>query len=362
MTRKRLPWLLVGLVVIAALAGVLYPKGSSGDTGSAQTALVGTNLGATPAPNFRLKDQFGRWTSLSGLRGRPVIVTFVGATCTTLCPVVAESIHRTLAELGTVRKSAAVVAISTDPEHDTPAAVARFSSEHGLMHRWHYLVGSRATLTPIWRAYHLYVAPKNAPPQIANAHTSATYLIDAAGRERVLMTSSPDVVGLDRDVRILLGLPSVSVAQVAIPAPQAGHPTPALSLPGLRGGTLTLQALRGKVVVLNFWATWCPPCKSEMPLLQRWYRSVQGKGVVVLGVDQQEGRKDVASFVRQVRVTYPIALDTDGVASAQFDVAGLPTTLVIDRQGIVRSFKPGMLDAAYLQSQLRSVVEGRTAS
>jgi cytochrome oxidase Cu insertion factor (SCO1/SenC/PrrC family) len=362
MTVRRLPWLLVGLVVVAALAGVLYPKGSNGETGSAQTALVGTNLDSTPAPSFRLQDQFGKWVSLTGLRGRPVILTFMGATCTTLCPVVAESIRRTLAELGPQQKAPAVVAISTDPEHDTPAAVARFSRDHRLLHRWHYLVAGRATLIPIWRSYHLYVAPKNAPRQLADAHTSATYLIDAAGRERVLMTGSPDVIGLDRDVRILLGLSSVSVAQVAIPAPQAGHPAPALSLPGLRGGRVSLKLLRGKVVVLNFWATWCPPCKSEMPLLQRWYRSVNGKGVVVLGVDQQEGRRDVASFVQHVHVTYPIALDTDGVASAQFNVAGLPTTLVIDRHGIVRSYRPGILDASYLESQLRSAVDGRSTS
>ena len=362
MTLKRLPWLLVGLVAVAALAGVLYPKGSNGETGSAQTALVGTNLDSTPAPSFRLHDQFGRWVSLAGLRGRPVILTFMGATCTTLCPVVAESIRRTLVELGPQQEAPAVVAISTDPEHDTPAAVMRFSRDHRLLHRWHYLVAGRATLTPIWRAYHLYVAPKNAPRQIADAHTSATYLIDAAGRERVLMAGSPDVVGLDRDVRILLGLSGVSVAQVAIPAPQVGHPAPALTLPGLGGGRLSLKSMRGKVVVLNFWATWCSPCKSEMPLLQRWYQGVKRKGVVVLGVDQQEGRKDVSPFVQQVHVTYPIALDTDGVASAQYDVAGLPTTLVIDRHGIVRSFKPGILDASYLQSQVRAVVDGRSTS
>jgi protein SCO1/2 len=362
MTRKRLPWLLVGLLVLAILAGLLYPRGSNTGTGRAQSALVGTDLGATPAPAFRLKDQFGQWVSLASLRGRPVIVTFMGATCTTLCPVVAESIRRTVAEFGPERNKPAIVAISTDPEHDTPAAVQRFSRQHGLLQRWHYLVASRATLTPIWRRYHLYVAPRNAPAQIANAHTSATYLLDGAGRERVLMTSAPDVVGLDRDVRILLGLPAVSVAQVALPAPQAGHPAPALRLPGLHGGTVHLRSFRGKVVLLNFWATWCGPCQAEMPLLQRWYLSEKAKGVVVLGVDQQEGRKDVEPFVRKVHVSYPLALDPDGVASAQFNVAGLPTTLVIDRQGIVRSFKPGVLDAAYLAAQLRSVVEGRATS
>ena len=355
--RRYLPWILLGPVVIAMIVGLLFPRGSATGTRSGGTALAGTNLGASPAPGFRLRDQFGRWVSLTSLRGRPVIVTFVGATCTTLCPVVAETIHRTVAELGPDSRRVEVVAISTDPEHDTPAAVRRFSLAHRLLGTWHYLVASRAILAPIWRAYHLYVAPKGAPAQLADAHTSATYLLDASGRERVLMTSSPDVVGLDRDVRILAGLSAFSAAEVAIPAPQVGHPAPPLDVPRLNGGTIHLASLRGHVVLLNFWATWCMPCKSEMPMLQRWYGSVRARGVVVLGVDQQEGRGDVAPFIRALHVQYPIALDTDGVASARFDVAGLPTTLVIDRQGIVRSFRPGILDAAYLSTQLRTVVE-----
>jgi peroxiredoxin len=99
-----------------------------------------------------------------------------------------------------------------------------------------------------------------------------------------------------------------------------------------------------------------------MPLLKRWYSSVRSKGVVVLGIDQQEGRQDVEPYVRTMHLNYPIVLDTDGVASAQFNVAGLPTTLVIDRQGTVRSVKPGALDASYLASQVRSVVEARATS
>src|SRR5437588_6601369 len=134
MTLRRLPWLLVGLVALGALAGVLYPKGSVGGTTRAESALVGTDLGAKPAPNFRLKDQFGHWVSLASFRGHPVILTFLGATCTTLCPVVAEDIRRTVAELGPERNKPAVVAISTDPEHDTPAAVKRFSLMHHMLH------------------------------------------------------------------------------------------------------------------------------------------------------------------------------------------------------------------------------------
>jgi protein SCO1/2 len=353
MTVKRLPWIMAVAVALLIALGVLYPRDANSSSAADRAALVGTNLDSMPAPQFALNDQFGKRVTLDSFHGRPLILTFTGATCTTLCPIVAETIHRTIQELGPRGSRAGVVAISTDPEHDTPAAVKKFSVEHGMYHRWDYLVGSRSTLVPIWRAYHLYVAPRNAPAVLADAHTSATYLIDGNGRERILMTDAPDPLSLDRDMRILLGMPGVSAGQAAIPAPEAGHPAPALNLPGLHGGRISLDSLRGKVVVLNFWATWCAPCKSEMPMLNAWYRRMKNQGVVLLGVDQQEGAGDVAPFVRRLGVTYPIALDTDGMTSARFDVAGLPTTLIIDRRGIVHSYRPGILDETYLSAQVR---------
>ncbi|HEX6507353.1 MAG TPA: redoxin domain-containing protein [Chloroflexota bacterium] len=353
MTWKRLPWLLVTVAAAAVLIGLIVPRGTSTQ---AEPALSGTILNSLSAPQFDLHDQFGHRVGLSSLHGKPVVLTFLGATCTTMCPVVAETLRRTAAELGKAAKRVAFVVISTDPEHDTHAAVVRFSRQHGMLQRWHYLVAGRAALTPIWRGYDLYVAPSNAPQSLRNAHTSATYVLDQAGKERVLMGENPDGVALDRDLRILLGLPAGSVAQQSLPAPQPGHPAPDLSLPGLKGGTLSLAAFRGKVVLLNFWATWCTACGPEMPMLQHWYNSLRSKGFVVLGVDQQEGREDIGPFVRKLHVNYPIALDQDGVASARFDVAGLPTTLLIDRQGRVRSFKPGALDASFLTAHLQPLV------
>src|SRR5947209_5529754 len=173
---RRMPWqrpaLAVLAIVILGMAGLMVPRG---DAQKAQAALLGDTLPPKPAPGFLLHDQWGHTVSLREFRGRPVIVTFSQSTCTQLCPVVAETIHRAILETGAAGRKLAVLAVSTDPEHDTVATARTFSRRHGLLHRWLYLMGSRHTLTPVWNAYHLYVAPANAPPALAQSHTSATY-------------------------------------------------------------------------------------------------------------------------------------------------------------------------------------------
>jgi peroxiredoxin len=201
---------------------------------------------------------------------------------------------------------------------------------------------------PVWHAFYVYVAPKNALEKLRQAHTSATYVLDGQGRERVLMTSNPDTGTLVRDLRILLGLTPQAAGADSVPAPQAGHPAPAFQLRSLSGSTVRLHDLRGHVVVLNFWATWCTACRSEMPMLARWSKAVRSSGVVVLGIDQQESARDAAAFVRRYRVPYPILLDSSGDVSATYGVAGLPTSLVVDRHGMVHAVRAGILDQSFL--------------
>ena len=101
--------------------------------------------------------------------------------------------------------------------------------------------------------------------------------------------------------------------------------------------TLSLADLDGKVVVLNFWASWCPPCRFEMPDFEAAWKEYRDQGVVFVGVAVSDSEEDARSFAEQTGVTYPIGLDGEGVTSVAYEVTSLPTTVFIDREGrIVR--------------------------
>jgi cytochrome c biogenesis protein CcmG, thiol:disulfide interchange protein DsbE len=149
---------------------------------------------------------------------------------------------------------------------------------------------------------------------------------------------------------VKLGAQSLAVAAVAAlaavlvwrlthetPPPKAGAPAPSFSLHRLDGtGAVSLRSLRGKTVVLNFWASWCDPCKREAPALEQLWRQYRGRGVVVLGVDSGDARSDANRFLSAHGITYPIVVDPNlMVAANHYGVPGFPATFVIDPQGRV---------------------------
>jgi len=118
-------------------------------------------------------------------------------------------------------------------------------------------------------------------------------------------------------------------------------PAPSFRLPRLDGGTLALAELRGRSVVLNFWASWCIPCKDEAPLLERAWREYRDRGVVVVGVNIQDLEPEARRFIAQTGATYPQVRDRDGSVSRAYGTTGVPETFFINRNGrIVRKF-PG---------------------
>jgi cytochrome c biogenesis protein CcmG/thiol:disulfide interchange protein DsbE len=128
---------------------------------------------------------------------------------------------------------------------------------------------------------------------------------------------------------------------------------PPLELPRLSGrGTGSLADYRGKVVVLNFWASWCVPCRKESPLLERWHRQISARGGTVLGVDVLDVTSDARRFIREFGLTYPMLRDRDGQTIKDLGVAAYPETIVLDRRGRIAATRRGPVDDAYLRRQV----------
>jgi len=140
-----------------------------------------------------------------------------------------------------------------------------------------------------------------------------------------------------------------------IEAPQAGYLAPDFTLTSYLGDEITLSELRGQPTVLNFWATWCPPCRAEMPHLQNAGIRYLGR-VHFIGVDQGESSELVSQFAREFGVTFPLLLDGDYVVSDKYGIRALPTTFFIDSHGVVREVFTGILNQAVLEDRLAKLM------
>ncbi|MBA3242480.1 MAG: TlpA family protein disulfide reductase [Acidobacteria bacterium] len=133
----------------------------------------------------------------------------------------------------------------------------------------------------------------------------------------------------------------------ALPSRGAGQEVrkaPALILRDLQGRNLRLNDYKGKVVLINFWATWCPPCRAEVPDLVKWQREYRGRGLQIIGVTYPpQTTKEVRRLVRNLKVNYPVALGTKQTKALFFQGETLPVSVIIDREGNVRDIIEGIL-------------------
>ena len=132
---------------------------------------------------------------------------------------------------------------------------------------------------------------------------------------------------------------------------------PELALENLAGEPESLTDYQGQVVLLNLWATWCPPCKAEIPILQEYYEEHRADGFVILGVDSQESPEVVENYIVTTDVSYPIWIDEQGKAGEAFSSFSLPTSFVIDREGTVRLAWVGEISKAMLEKHVTPVIE-----
>ena len=139
---------------------------------------------------------------------------------------------------------------------------------------------------------------------------------------------------------------------------RARRATPEISLPTLDGRMFRLSEQLGKPVIVNFWATWCPPCRAELPAFEEVYKNHRSDGLVIVGVDIAEPQDVVTKFVADMGLTFPIALDSDGEALALYRVQGLPTTLFVGRDGTILDVTVGgPLTKAAIESKVTDLMK-----
>ena len=193
---------------------------------------------------------------------------------------------------------------------------------------------------------------ENAPAQTSHHHDKR--------RRRILIFSIVSLLNLAL-LALLLKLLLTPAPNATLSDPLIGHPAPNFSLAVVQPSTiksiLSLSNFKGKAIVLNFWASWCDPCKEEAPILENAWKQVQaqGKNIIFLGIDFQDSHSNAINFLQANGITYPTVLDTDGSVVTKYHIVSLPDTIFINKQGIVVSKVLQQITAQALSTNLQLI-------
>jgi len=159
----------------------------------------------------------------------------------------------------------------------------------------------------------------------------------------------------------LSAVPGSTTTGGLIPSPREGFLAPDFTLENLDGESITLSDLRGSVVVVNLWASWCPPCRAEMPALQQVYENNRDRGLEILAVNTtyQDQETEARAFVEEMGLTFPVLLERTGEVSRAYQLRAMPSTFFIDREGVIRKvILGGPMSEATLQTAVEELLEG----
>ncbi len=157
---------------------------------------------------------------------------------------------------------------------------------------------------------------------------------------------------------LAFALASFSVASSAL---STGSRAPEIGLESLDGNQVRMRDLRGKVVIVDFWASWCGPCREELPVLNRLYERYKDAGLVVVGVSQDTRARNARGFLRRTPVDFPVVIDEDHEVAGRYDPPRMPSSYIVDRRGVVRHVHEGFRsgDERTIEQQVRQLLRQR---
>jgi cytochrome oxidase Cu insertion factor (SCO1/SenC/PrrC family) len=374
------------LSVLAALAGC----GASASTSTASSAGMqanpasnaaamnpnldlGSSLGAQPAPDISLVNQFGQPMSLSQFRGKVVMLSFEDSECTTVCPLTTQSMLEAKQMLGAAGDQVQLLGVDANPLATTVADVLAYSRAHGMVNQWDFLTGSPAQLKAVWSAYHIAVQIEKG--QID--HTPALYVIDQRGREQkiYLTQMAYSSVGQSAEVladelsSLLPGHPHVasqeSLASITVQGPSDHVALPSATSASAASGAKVLLG-PGTPRLVMFFATWLSEVsdlKSELIDGNAYVAAARKDGLPSLvGVDEtvvEPSVQTVRTYLAGLgtSLSYPVALDTTGRVADGYGVQDQPWLALVSASGKLLWYHDGWLPVPALTAAVTHAIK-----
>ena len=357
----------VGVTVIAGQVEPLLLGIDSGHLipGAVYAGNDDVNLGLgelsgkfVPLPAFDLVDQAGRPFNLSSIAGRDVIIAAFHTTCHETCPLYTALFLQLNKH---IEQRVMLVEVTTDPTVDTPAVLTRYGNEAGAS--WTLATGRSAQVTSFWKTFSVELSG-------GDTHASTLALVDRHGYIRLVYRGVPNI-GHDIPSSLVTSLSARGLAELASGgdgwgAPDvlqalttisgsdarqasAGGKAPSFTLPSTDGTTVHLSDFAGTPVVINFWATYCPPCKVEMPLLAKDVASSKAQLVLI---NEGEGADAARAFLSGLGIRQPALLDQDLGVGRAYSMSALPMTIFVRADGTIDRRQVGEIDERVLASEL----------